>query len=70
MIPNCKRIEDTDWIDATLTSAFKAYKDREDGNPKYRKFGNLVEIRGIVTPKKTISDTGNTTKIFTLPKRI
>lgn len=70
MIPNCKKNEDTDWIDAILTNAFKAYGDREDCIPQYRKVGNLVAVRGVIAPKKTISDTSNTTKIFVLPERI
>lgn len=70
MIPNCKKNKDTEWIDATLTNAFKAYENREDCIPQYRKFGNLVAVRGVIAPKKAISDTSNATKIFTLPERI
>lgn len=59
--------KDTGWITATLESSFKVYSDSGNDMPQYRKFGNLVEIKGIITPKKTISKSTNSVKIFTLP---
>ncbi len=64
------KITDTDWTTAILTSAFKAYQDREIGIPAYRKSGSIVEIKGIIAPTTDITDTGTLTEIFTLPERI
>lgn len=67
MIPNCRKYKDTDWITLSLESSFKPYADKEENMPQYRRLGNLVEIKGIITPKKTISKNTNSVKIFTLP---
>lgn len=67
MIPNCRRIKDTGWIALSLESSFKAFSDNEDNMPRYRRFGNLVEIKGIITPVKTISKNTNSVKMFNLP---
>lgn len=58
------------WTTAILTSAFKAYQDREIGIPAYRKSGSIVEIKGIIAPTTDITDTRTLTEIFTLPERI
>lgn len=64
-----KKIKDTGWINATLTSDFKAYNNNNSNQPCYRKIGKIVEICGVVSPTASIS--ANETKtIFTLPERI
>ena len=59
--------EDTGWLYPTLDSNFIIYG--ENVNPKYRKIGNMVEIRGAVKPTKIL--TGSTTDyvIFNLPEK-
>lgn len=56
------------WIYPTLTSTFAMYgTDASANQPRYRKDGRMVEVRGIVTPTADIpGSTGNYT-IFTLP---
>lgn len=59
--------DDTGWITATVTSAFKGYGNNNNNLPKYRKVNNYVEIRGIVSPTSDIAADG-TANIFTLPE--
>ena len=47
-------LDDSGWKNATLTSNFNAYSNISSNTPQYRKVGNIVEIRGVVS-------------IFTLP---
>jgi hypothetical protein len=57
------------WITASLNSAFTMYGTSvSDNQPRYRKDGRLVEVRGVVAPTSAI--TGSTTiyPIFTLPE--
>lgn len=61
-----KVVEDTGWINATLTSSFQAYNDNDDNIPKYRKIDKIVEIVGVITPSTTIEAT-KALNICTLP---
>lgn len=57
------------WIFPTITnSSFAKYGTGDSGDVRYRKNGNVVEVRGIVTP--TVDVAGNTTihELFTLPE--
>jgi hypothetical protein len=55
------------WITATLSSSFGAYNGNSSYNPKYRKDGRIVEIRGIVTPTDDLEFSTEHITIFTLP---
>lgn len=58
---------DTGWKTATVASKFEVYTSGKP--PKYRKVGNLMEVRGILTPKSTLSasSVGTEYTMFTLP---
>ena len=43
-------IIDSDWIDLTIASGFKAYGDEAKNRPQYKVSGNTVTIRGIIEP--------------------
>lgn len=56
------------WIYPTLTSNFEMYgTSASDNQPRYRKDGRLVEIRGIVKPTADIAGSTTVYPIFTLP---
>ena len=59
-------IEDTEWLEATLTSDFQKYNNLSENVPKYRKVGKIVEIRGVVAPTSELA-AGASKTIFTLP---
>ena len=40
-----------DWTDLTLDSAFKNYSDNIANRPRYKAVGNIVTIKGAVSPK-------------------
>lgn len=52
---------------ATLTSNFNAYSNISSNTPQYRKVGNIVEIRGVVSPKSNLTGSTTGVTIFTLP---
>ena len=55
-----------DWQTATLNSAFTLYG--QGASPvKYRKIGDLVEIRGVIAPTSAIAAGNTVVTIFTLP---
>lgn len=58
----------TSWKNATLSSNFTNYYSSGSEAPKYRRHGNLVEIRGTVKPTKEIEYSTEYTDIFTLPE--
>lgn len=62
----CTAVEDSGWITATLSSQFTAYST--DSAPRYRKIGNMVEIRGAVKTTSAITGSGTRYTIFTLPQ--
>lgn len=56
------------WNYPTLTSAFAMYgTDASANQPRYRKDGRMVEVRGIVTPTADIPGSTENYTIFTLP---
>lgn len=55
------RTYDTGWIslwpnDVSPYSNVKAYQDNIANAPKYRKCGNIVEVKGVVTPTADTTD--------------
>lgn len=57
------------WITATLGSAFVMYGESvSDNQPRYRKDGRIVEIRGVVAPASAIAGSTTIYPIFTLPE--
>lgn len=50
---------DSGWQDVTLnTTAFKPYNDTQANAPVYRRIGNMVQIKGVVSPAKAIAANG------------
>lgn len=41
---------DAEWTALTLDSAFKCYNDNSNNVPKYKAQGNIVTVRGVVSP--------------------
>ena len=58
-------LDDTGWIDATLTSKFTLYN--ADSVCQYRKIGKYVKLRGEVKPTAAISGSLTGVVMFTLP---
>lgn len=58
---------DSGWVTASMTSGFKAYSDNTAFAPVYRKFMQMVQVKGIVQPTSQIAAGGSAT-IFTLPE--
>lgn len=55
------RTYDTGWIslwpnNVSPYSNVKAYQDSAENAPKYRKCGNIVEVKGVVTPTAETTD--------------
>lgn len=56
------------WMYPTLSSNFVLYSESDSVNrPKYRKSGEIVEVRGIVKPAADIAGSTTIYPIFTLP---
>lgn len=64
-VPPREHSNDTGWIELSLTPEFKAYA--EGSTPKYRKVGNLVEVRGAVACTSAIEGGSTEHTIFSLP---
>lgn len=60
-------LDDTGWIDATLTSDFISYANNDENKPRYRKKNGIVYIRGCVSPSAEIGASATGKIIFTLP---
>lgn len=60
--------DDSGWKTATLSSNFKPYNNDSVNTPQYRKIGKMVEVRGIISPTKTIVGGSTTIPIFYLPE--
>lgn len=58
-------LDDTGWIDATLTSSFTLYST--DDVCQYRKIGKHVQLRGVVKPTAALAGSLTGVVIFTLP---
>ena len=58
---------DSGWLSPTMNSSFEVYTAGKP--PKYRKIGKVVEVRGILKPKSTLSasSVGTEYTMFTLP---
>lgn len=41
----------TDWALLTLDSAFQEYNGNDSYKPRYKAYGNIVTVRGVVSPK-------------------
>ena len=59
--------DDSGWITASLKKDFKPYNDTDANIPRYRKVGQVVEIRGVLAPTSTIAASTDTVTAFTLP---
>lgn len=59
-------ISDTGWVPLTLTSTFTNYGADTNNTPRYRRIGNIVHIKGMITPTAQISANQSTT-ISTVP---
>lgn len=62
-----ENLDDTGWIDATLTSDFIPYSNSNENKPRYRKKNGIVYIRGCVSPKAELEASATGKIIFTLP---
>ena len=58
-------LDDTGWIDATLTSKFTLYN--ADSVCQYRKIGKYVQLRGVVKPTAALAGSLTGVVMFTLP---
>ena len=53
----------TDWALLTLDSAFQEYNGNDSYKPRYKAYGNIVTVRGVVSPK---SEFTSSTSLVTL----
>lgn len=58
---------DTGWKEATLTSNFETYAGNAENALKYRRKGSVVHVKGVVTPKATLTGGTENVNITTLP---
>lgn len=58
---------DTGWKTATLTSSFETYSGNAENALKYRRKGNVVHVKGVVTPTATLTGGTDNVNITTLP---
>lgn len=58
---------DTGWKNATLTSSFETYAGNTENDLKYRRKGSVVHVKGVVTPKATLTGGVDNVNITTLP---
>lgn len=58
---------DTGWKEATLTSSFETYAGNAENALKYRRKGSVVHVKGVVTPKATLTGGVDNVNITTLP---
>lgn len=58
---------DTGWKNATLTSSFETYAGNTENALKYRRKGSVVHVKGVVTPKATLTGGVDNVNITTLP---
>lgn len=63
-------IDDTGWVTLTLTSQFKIYgAGAESSRLRYRKIGNIVCIKGIISPTEELG-TNAETIVSTVPNEL
>ena len=58
---------DTGWKNAALTSSFETYAGNTENDLKYRRKGSVVHVKGVVTPKATLTGGVDNVNITTLP---
>lgn len=58
---------DSGWVNATLVSGFKNYGGSSSNAPQYRKVGDVVEVRGVLSPTTAVTASSNGVTMFTLP---
>lgn len=56
------------WITAKLTSDFETYAANAGNTLRYRKVGGVVYLKGVVTPKATLTGGTDNVTITTLPE--
>lgn len=59
---------DTGWKNAALASGFETYAGNTSNALKYRRKGNVVYVKGVVTPKATLTGGTDNETITTLPE--
>ena len=61
--------EDSGWQTVSLNNTVKPYDDNEGYTPRYRKIGNLVQVKGTLSPSSNNNAFGSSqgAVIFTLP---
>ena len=61
----------TDWALLTLDSAFQEYNGNDSYKPRYKAYGNIVTVRGVVSPKSEFtSSTSLVTMASGLPEAL
>lgn len=55
------------WVKSELTESWRAYSTNPDTTPVYNKKGNVVNIKGVITPTNTLTGDTNKITILTLP---
>lgn len=60
--------ENPGWITAKLTSDFETYAANAGNTLRYRKVGGVVYLKGVVTPKATLTGGTDNVTITTLPE--
>ncbi len=49
----------TDWALLTLDSAFQEYNGNDSYKPRYKAYGNIVTVRGVVSPKSEFTSSAS-----------
>ena len=49
----------TDWALLTLYSAFQEYNGNDSYKPRYKAYGNIVTVRGVVSPKSEFTSSAS-----------
>lgn len=65
-----KGIDDTGWQYVTLNSVVVPYDNNQGYMPRYRKIGNLVQVKGTLSPSSSTNSFGSSggAVVFTLPE--
>lgn len=65
-----KGIDDTGWQYVTLNSIVVPYDNNQGYMPRYRKIGNLVQVKGTLSPSSNTNSFGSSggAEVFTLPE--
>lgn len=64
------KVTDTGWIPLELTSDFVPYNNVSSNKPEYRMIGNIVHLRGNVSPVSVITGGSSRKTICTLPEQV